>query len=188
MAYSMAAVLLAGARMTAVRAAPREHSHPQPWGGMQGQAPTYRSTPRKFCARASRLNQILANHTHQKIEKVTLDTERDYFLTSQAAKEYGLIDDIILSRPSLVTRKQPGQGAEKEKERSSRDDLPTQEQERRVKRHRPKCSFCGKLQGEGGVRLVAGSGVFICSECISLANEILWGHNPRRQHLRNGYT
>jgi ribosomal protein L37AE/L43A len=47
-----------------------------------------------------------------------------------------------------------------------------------VKRHRPKCSFCGKLHGERGVRLVAGSGVFICSECISLANEILWGHNP----------
>ncbi len=47
-----------------------------------------------------------------------------------------------------------------------------------IKRHRPKCSFCGKLQGEHGVRLVAGSGVFICSECISLANEILWGHNP----------
>jgi hypothetical protein len=34
------------------------------------------------------------------------------------------------------------------------------------------------LQGQRGVRLVAGSGVFICSECISLANEILWGHNP----------
>jgi ribosomal protein L37AE/L43A len=47
-----------------------------------------------------------------------------------------------------------------------------------IKRHRPKCSFCGNLQGPRGVRLVAGSGVFICSECISLANEILWGHNP----------
>src|SRR5438552_4115264 len=47
-----------------------------------------------------------------------------------------------------------------------------------VKRHRPKCSFCGKDQGERGIRLVAGPGVFICSECISLANEILWGHNP----------
>jgi ribosomal protein L37AE/L43A len=46
-----------------------------------------------------------------------------------------------------------------------------------VQRHKPKCSFCGKLQG-GGVRLIAGSGVFICSECISVANEILWGHNP----------
>jgi ribosomal protein L37AE/L43A len=46
-----------------------------------------------------------------------------------------------------------------------------------VKRHRPKCSFCGKGT-ESGVRLVAGSGVFICSECISVANEMLWGHNP----------
>jgi ribosomal protein L37AE/L43A len=47
-----------------------------------------------------------------------------------------------------------------------------------VKRHRPKCSFCGKLQGERGVRLISGSGVFICSDCISVANEMLWGHNP----------
>jgi ribosomal protein L37AE/L43A len=46
-----------------------------------------------------------------------------------------------------------------------------------VRRHKPKCSFCGKTQNEG-VRLIAGSGVFICSECISVANEILWGHNP----------
>jgi len=46
-----------------------------------------------------------------------------------------------------------------------------------VKRHRPKCSFCGKTQHEG-VRLIAGSGAFICSECISVANEMLWGHNP----------
>jgi ribosomal protein L37AE/L43A len=47
-----------------------------------------------------------------------------------------------------------------------------------VTRHRPKCSFCGKEQGERGIKLVAGPGVFICSECISLANEMLWGHNP----------
>ncbi|MFI5282698.1 MAG: ClpX C4-type zinc finger protein [Candidatus Dormibacterales bacterium] len=44
-------------------------------------------------------------------------------------------------------------------------------------RLRAKCSFCGKTQQEG-VRLIAGSGVFICSECISVANEMLWGHNP----------
>jgi ATP-dependent Clp protease ATP-binding subunit ClpX len=47
--------------------------------------------------------------------------------------------------------------------------------------HKPKCSFCGKAQGEsadrGKVRLVAGPGVYICSECISLANEILRGDN-----------
>ena len=46
-----------------------------------------------------------------------------------------------------------------------------------VKRHRARCSFCNKGT-ENGVRLVAGSGVFICSECISVANEMLWGHNP----------
>ncbi len=46
-----------------------------------------------------------------------------------------------------------------------------------VKRQKPKCSFCGK-GSEQGVRLVAGSGVYICSACISVANEILWGHNP----------
>ena len=51
-------------------------------------------------------------------------------------------------------------------------------------RHKPKCSFCGKAQGEQGeaglrgrVRLVAGPGVYICSDCISLANEILRGDN-----------
>ena len=45
-----------------------------------------------------------------------------------------------------------------------------------VKRHKPRCSFCGNNSGNG-VKLIAGSGVFICSECISLANEILRGDN-----------
>ncbi|MDQ6771918.1 MAG: ClpX C4-type zinc finger protein [Candidatus Dormibacteraeota bacterium] len=48
----------------------------------------------------------------------------------------------------------------------------------KVVRHRPKCSFCGKERGEKGVQLVAGSGVFICSECVHVAGEILRGHNP----------
>jgi ATP-dependent Clp protease ATP-binding subunit ClpX len=46
-----------------------------------------------------------------------------------------------------------------------------------VKRQKPKCSFCGK-GSDNGIRLVAGPGVYICSECISVANEMLWGHNP----------
>jgi ATP-dependent Clp protease ATP-binding subunit ClpX len=49
---------------------------------------------------------------------------------------------------------------------------------RKVVRHRPRCSFCGKERGEHGVQLVAGAGVYICSECVSLASEILGGHNP----------
>ena len=45
-----------------------------------------------------------------------------------------------------------------------------------VTRHKPRCSFCGKRSGNG-IKLIAGAGVFICSECISLANEILRGDN-----------
>ena len=45
-------------------------------------------------------------------------------------------------------------------------------------RHKPRCSFCGKLHGERGVKLVAGSGVFICSECVALAHDILRGPRP----------
>jgi ATP-dependent Clp protease ATP-binding subunit ClpX len=50
-------------------------------------------------------------------------------------------------------------------------------------RHKPKCSFCGQERGAASgagrkVQLVAGPGVYICSECISLCNEILRGHNP----------
>jgi ATP-dependent Clp protease ATP-binding subunit ClpX len=48
----------------------------------------------------------------------------------------------------------------------------------KVTKHKPHCSFCGKGQGERGVRLVAGPGVYICSECISVANDMLRGHNP----------
>jgi hypothetical protein len=48
----------------------------------------------------------------------------------------------------------------------------------KVVRHGPRCSFCGKGRGERGVQLVAGAGVYICSECVSLAHEIIQGHNP----------
>jgi ribosomal protein L37AE/L43A len=46
-----------------------------------------------------------------------------------------------------------------------------------VVRHRPHCSFCGKEQGERGIRLVAGAGVYICNECVSLANQMLRANN-----------
>ena len=113
MAYSMAAVLLAGGAHGHRYALPHANIliH-QPWGGMQGQATDIQIHAKEILRTREQLNQILANHTHQKIEKVTLDTERDYFLTSQAAKEYGLIDDIILSPPK------PGdKDAAKDKER-----------------------------------------------------------------------
>ena len=119
MAYSMAAVLLAGGAHGSRYALPHANIliH-QPWGGMQGQATDIQIHAKEILRTREQLNQILANHTHQKIEKVTLDTERDYFLTSQAAKEYGLIDDIILSPPKPGDKEAAkDKAAEKEKEK-----------------------------------------------------------------------
>jgi len=77
---------------------------------MQGQATDIQIHAKEILRTREQLNQILARHTGQKIEKVTLDTERDYFLTAEAAKDYGLIDDIIL------TPTKPGEKAKPEKE------------------------------------------------------------------------
>jgi ATP-dependent Clp protease protease subunit len=113
MAYSMAAVLLAGGAHGKRFALPHANIliH-QPWGGMQGQASDIQIHAKEILRTREQLNQILANHTGQKIEKVSVDTERDYFLTAEGAKEYGLIDDIILT-PIKVGDKDK----DKEKER-----------------------------------------------------------------------
>ena len=117
MAYSMAAVLLAGGAHGQRYALPHANIliH-QPWGGMQGQATDIQIHAKEILRTREQLNQILAKHTGQKIEKVTLDTERDYFLTSEAAKEYGLIDDIILT-PTKPTDKDKAKEKEVDKEK-----------------------------------------------------------------------
>jgi ATP-dependent Clp protease protease subunit len=83
---------------------------------MQGQATDIQIHAKEILRTREQLNQIIAKHTGQKIEKVTLDTERDYFLTSEAAKEYGLIDDIILT-PTKLGEKDKDKAADKEKEK-----------------------------------------------------------------------
>jgi len=83
---------------------------------MQGQATDIQIHAKEILRTREQLNQILAKHTGQKIEKVTLDTERDYFLTSEAAKEYGLIDDIILT-PIKLGDKDKAKDKEAEKEK-----------------------------------------------------------------------
>src|SRR5205809_2198159 len=95
MAYSMGAVLLAGGSAGRRYALPHANIliH-QPWGGMQGQASDIQIHAKEILRTRELLNGILAKHTSQPIEKVTQDTERDYFLTAEAAKEYGLRDDI----------------------------------------------------------------------------------------------
>jgi ATP-dependent Clp protease protease subunit len=96
MAYSMGAVLLAGGSPGKRFALPHANIliH-QPWGGMQGQATDIQIHAREILRTRELLNSILAKHTGQPIERVQQDTERDYFMTPEQAKAYGLIDDII---------------------------------------------------------------------------------------------
>jgi ATP-dependent Clp protease protease subunit len=98
MAYSMGAVLLAGGSDGRRYALPHANIliH-QPWGGMQGQASDIQIHAKEILRTRELLNGILARHTGQPIERVQQDTERDYFLTPEQAKSYGLIDDIIMA-------------------------------------------------------------------------------------------
>jgi len=70
----------------------------QPMGGFQGQATDIDIHAREILRMRERLNEILAKHTGMDIEKVKLDTERDYFMSAAEAVEYGLIDKVITSR------------------------------------------------------------------------------------------
>jgi len=71
----------------------------QPLGGFQGQATDIDIQAREILRLKDELNRILANLTDQPIEKIQADTERDYYMTSDQAKAYGLIDEIIVKKP-----------------------------------------------------------------------------------------
>ncbi len=75
----------------------------QPLAGVQGQASDIDIHAREILRMRDELNEILAHHTGQKVEQVVKDTDRDNFMTAEEAKEYGLIDDMIVSR--VVTSK-----------------------------------------------------------------------------------
>jgi ATP-dependent Clp protease protease subunit len=70
----------------------------QPTGGFSGQATDIKIHAEEILRLRERLNQVLAHHTGQKIEKIAEDTERDFFMTAEEAKEYGLIDEVITTR------------------------------------------------------------------------------------------
>lgn len=67
----------------------------QPLGGAQGQAVDIAIQAKEILYHKNRLNQLIALHTGQPIERVEADTERDFYMSAQEAKEYGLIDDVI---------------------------------------------------------------------------------------------
>jgi ATP-dependent Clp protease, protease subunit len=70
----------------------------QPWGGVEGQATEIHIHAREMLRVREELNQILSHHTGRPTEQIARDTERDNFLTSQQAVEYGLIDQVITRR------------------------------------------------------------------------------------------
>ncbi len=70
----------------------------QPLGGAQGQATDIEIQAREILYLRERLNGILAERTGQKLEKIAADTERDFFMSADQAKDYGLIDQVIARR------------------------------------------------------------------------------------------
>ena len=96
---SMAALLLAAGAKGKRYALPhaRIMIH-QPLGGAQGQATDIDIHAREILKIRDLLNEILAKHTGQDIEKIRQDTERDFFMSAYEAKEYGIIDKVITSR------------------------------------------------------------------------------------------
>ncbi len=99
MAASMGAVLLAagqkGKRFTLPNSEILLH---QVMGGAEGQASDIEISARHILKIKERINQILVKHTGQKMDKIESDTDRDFYLTSQEAKDYGLIDEIIKTK------------------------------------------------------------------------------------------
>lgn len=100
MAASMGAILLAGGASGKRSALP--HSKimiHQPWiGGLQGQTTDIEIHAREMLKTRDTLYQILSKHTGKSIEQITKDCDRDYFLTSEEAKEYKLIDNVLETR------------------------------------------------------------------------------------------
>ncbi|MEW6325390.1 MAG: ATP-dependent Clp endopeptidase proteolytic subunit ClpP [Nitrospirota bacterium] len=100
-AASMGALLLAAGTKGKRYALPNSRImiH-QPMGGFQGQATEVDIHAREILKMRERLNEILAKHTGQSVERLARDTERDYFMSPEAARDYGLIDEVITKAPA----------------------------------------------------------------------------------------
>jgi ATP-dependent Clp protease protease subunit len=99
LAASGAAIMLAGGTKGKRFALPNaEVMIHQPWGGAQGQATDIEITARHILATRDRLNKILAKATGQTLAKIEKDVERDYFMSSDEAKKYGVVDEIFTQK------------------------------------------------------------------------------------------
>ncbi|MGQ9648323.1 MAG: ATP-dependent Clp endopeptidase proteolytic subunit ClpP [Thermodesulfobacteriota bacterium] len=99
-AASIAALLLAAGEKGKRFALP--HSRiliHQPMGGFQGQAADVDIQAKEILRLREELNAIMVRHTHQPLEKIEADTDRDFYMTGEQAKEYGIIDEVVTKRP-----------------------------------------------------------------------------------------
>ena len=98
-AASMGAVLLAAGTKGKRSSLPnsRVMIH-QPWGGVQGAAEDISRQATEILKMRDKINEILANHTGQTLDKIQKDTDRDYFLSAQEAKAYGLVDEVFMGK------------------------------------------------------------------------------------------
>ena len=99
-AASIAALLLAAGEKGKRFALP--HSRiliHQPIGGFQGQASDVDIQAREILRLREELNRIMVRHTNQSVDRIQADTDRDFYMTGEQAKEYGIIDQVVVKRP-----------------------------------------------------------------------------------------
>jgi len=98
-ATSMGAVLLSagtkGKRFALPHARIMIH---QPWGGVQGQASDISIQAKEILRLREKINQILASHTGQPLEKIEKDSDRDFFMSAEEARVYGVVDEVIAAK------------------------------------------------------------------------------------------
>lgn len=70
----------------------------QPWGGIQGAAEDISRHAKEILKMRDKINEILAHHTGQLLDKVQKDTDRDYFMSAEEAKTYGLVDEVVVTK------------------------------------------------------------------------------------------
>lgn len=100
LAASMAAVLLsAGAKGKRAALKNSKIMIHQPWGGYQGSASDIEIHAREIVKTKEQINGIVAKHTGQPMKKIVADTDRDFFMSAEDAKEYGLVDEVYERKP-----------------------------------------------------------------------------------------
>jgi len=106
MAASMAAVLLAGGTKGKRTSLPNSRImiH-QPWGGTQGTATDISIQAEEILRMKKRINEILAHHCSKPLEQIEKDTDRDFYMSSEEAKSYGLIDNLLFKKSRTEQKK-----------------------------------------------------------------------------------